>query len=183
MICRRSFTGSLWVRGPSSYLPNGFWAILGAMRTQPGPHALVPRSEADIALDLEVALRIEGYRWMEWSRSGLREAPLYREGRFVGHPGDMAAQHYVDARPSARLAEHPYERLPQYSSDPGLAIRAAERAGLFLGDGARLSSTSSGSWRLRAASRSIDLTDDSLPRLLCRASLRWIEGAAPEGLS
>lgn len=133
------------------------------------------RSDADLELDLAVALGIEGYRWVEWNAAALREAPLYEQGRFIGHPGDMVAQHYVEALAGSPLADHPYRRLPPYGSDAGLALRAAERAGLFRGQGVRLSASPTGRWSLRRSQDGEPMEDDALPRLLCRAGLRCVD--------
>ena len=133
------------------------------------------RSDAELDLDLEVALRIEGYAWVEWHPQGLKHTPLYESGRFVGHPGDMLSHHYVPAGTATSLATQPYRRLPHYSTDTGLAFRAAERAGIFTGHGARLSASDTGTWTLVTPDARIRVEDDSLPRLLCRASLLWID--------
>lgn len=133
------------------------------------------RSDAELHLDLEIALRIEEYTWVEWHPAGLGHTPLYEGGRFVGHPGDVLAHHYVPADPGAPLAPQPYRRLPGYSADTGLALRAAERAGIFAGHGARLSASDTGIWTLVTPDPRVRVEDDSLPRLLCRASLLWID--------
>lgn len=137
------------------------------------------RSDAELHLDLEVALRIEEYAWVEWHPDGLGHSPLYEVGRFVGHPGDLLAHHYVPAAAGASLAAQPYRRLPRYSTDTGLAFRAAERSGIFAGQGARLFASDTGTWTLVGSDERIRVEDDSLPRLLCRSSLLWIEASDP----
>lgn len=137
------------------------------------------RTERDLQVDLKVGLRIEGYHWVEWNHPAIREAPLDEPGRFVGHPGDLLAHLYVDADESVPLAETPYVRLPRYSLEPGPALRAAERAGLFAGEGVALSCTAAGLWRV--STREVRLEDECLPRLLSRAALRLIGEPADEG--
>lgn len=151
------------------------------MNAQGEPPDTFLRSDDEIRLDLEVALRIEGFRWVTWNGDALLGSPLYEPGRFVGHPGDMLSHHYIPADPASALARQPYRRLPQYSTDAGLAIRAAERAGLFSGEGARLIATDTGSWTLVAPDAQLRVQDGSLPRLLCRASLRWIDESSTQG--
>jgi hypothetical protein len=130
------------------------------------------RSARDIELDLEVGISIEGYAWVEWNRTALGEAPLYEPGRFVGHPGDLLAHLYVSATEETPLAGQPYARLPRYSLEPGPALRAAERAGLFGDPGVSLSCSTGGAWRLSAGRWGVELDDDCLPRLLAQAALR-----------
>ena len=133
------------------------------------------RARPDVALDLEVGLELEGYRWVEWNRRALAESPLHEPGRFVGHPGDLLSHLLIDAPEKTAPAPHPYGRLPHYSSEPAPALRAAERAGLFRDDGVRISCSHGGVWHLIDERAGIDLEDDCLPRLLCRAALRLVE--------
>lgn len=137
------------------------------------------RTERDLALDLEVGLRVEGYRWVEWNHLRMGEAPLDEPGRFVGHPGDLLAHLYVDAGDDIPLADRPYARLPRYSLEPGPALRAAERAGLFTGDGVAVSCSSTGTWKV--VSWNVALEDECLPRLLSRAALRLAAGDVRQG--
>ena len=141
------------------------------------------RSGNDVALDLAVGLGIEEYRWVEWSRKALREAPLYEPGRFVGHPGDLLSHLYVEASRHSALAAQPFRRLPRYSADPAAALRAAERAGLFGEGGATISCTPRGVWHVSVARAAIEMDDDCLPRLLSRAALAIAGRTAPEGQS
>ena len=115
---------------------------------------------------------------MQWSAATLSTSPFHEAGRFVGHPGDLLSHRWSEASPDAELAPHPYERLPRYSSEPAPALRAAERAGLFAGGGTVLSCTPAGRWRLAAVSGEVEMEDDCLPRLLCRAALRLAGGDA-----
>lgn len=137
------------------------------------------RTERDLALDLEVGLRVEEYRWVEWNHGAVAEAPLDEPGRFVGHPGDLLAHLYVDAGVDVPVSARPYARLPRYSLEPGPALRAAERAGLFAGDGVTVSCSPTGTWKV--VSSRVALEDDCLPRLLSRAALRLVAGDAREG--
>lgn len=148
---------------------------------QTSSRGIARRSDAELRLDLDVALRIEGYRWVAWNERALGESPLWEPGRFVGHPGDMLSHHYVPASPDVPLARQPYRRLPRYSVDAGLAFRAAERAGLFGGDGARLISSQTGTWTLLSPGTQLPIQDSSLPRLLCRASLQWLDASGNQG--
>lgn len=136
-------------------------------RPGPGPRH---RTERDLELDLEVGLRIEGYRWVEWNHRALGEAPVDEPGRFVGHPGDLLAHLYVEADANLPLSARPYARLPRYSLEPGPALRAAERAGLFAGHGVAVSCSSTGTWKVQRSA--VQLEDECLPRLLSRAALR-----------
>lgn len=140
-------------------------------RTEDRPGTAPPdRTERDLALDLEVGLRIEGYRWVEWNHRAIGEAPLDEPGRFVGHPGDLLAHLYVEAGADIPLSDRPYARLPRYSLEPGPALRAAERAGLFMGEGVAVSCSSAGTWKVESAD--MELEDDCLPRLLSRAAVQ-----------
>lgn len=132
----------------------------------------------DLDLDLEVALRIEGYRWVEWKHGAMAEAPLDEPGRFVGHPGDLLAHLYQEARPGAPLHIRPYTHLPCYSLEAGPALRASERAGVFGGEGARLSCSRDGTWRILCPGVAED-RDECLPRLLARVALARARTAAP----
>lgn len=114
------------------------------------------RTAADAALDVAVGVRIEGYRWVEWSHGALRGAPIDQPGKF------------------------PYRHLPPYASDAGFAVRAGERAGMFRGRGLRLSCSPMGRWRVVVDDPELSLEDDRLPRLLCRAVLRWLDLTSPE---
>lgn len=137
----------------------------------------------DLELDLEVGRRIEEYRWVEWNRDVLGSAPLHEPGRFVGHYGDLLSHLYVDAAPEAPLGPQAYAHLPRYSSEPAPALRAAERAGLFAGEGALLSCTPGGLWRVLVERAAIEMDDDCLPRLLCRAALRLATDVVDGGRS
>lgn len=134
------------------------------------------RSARDIELDLEVGIRIEGYAWVEWNRAAIGDAPIHEPGRFIGHPGDLLAHLYASARNGSPLADQPYARLPRYCREPGPALRAAERAGLFADPGVSLSCNADGAWRLLAKARSIEVADEFLPRLLTRAVLQLVPG-------
>lgn len=138
------------------------------------------RTAADADLDVAVGVRVEGYRWVEWSHGTLRGAPIDQPGKFLGHPGDLLSHLYVEASPDARTAPEPYRHLPPYASDAGFALRAGERAGMFRGRGLRLSCSPMGRWRVTVDDPELSLEDDRLPRLLCRAVLRWLDLTSPE---
>lgn len=140
-------------------------------------------TDEDRELDLEVGLRVAGYRWMEWNHRSMADAPHFEPGRFVAHPDDLQSHLQVEADPDAPLAAHAFQRLPPYSTDVRLAVEAAERGGLFLEGGAVLSKSDDGEWRITLQEVGTSLEDDSLSRLLCRAALRWAEaGRVAEGL-
>lgn len=136
------------------------------------------RTERDLELDLEVGLEVEGYQWVEWNHRAIAEAPLDEPGRFVGHPGDLLSHLYVEAASDVPLSERPYARLPRYSLEPGPALRAAERAGLFEGEGVVVSCSTAGVWRIHGPE--VDVEDECLPRLLCRAAIRVVDPASEE---
>lgn len=138
------------------------------------------RSDRDLEMDLEVGRRIEGYRWVEWNRDAFGMPPLDERGRFVGHPGDLLAHLYLGAPPDASMSAAPYARLPAYSTSAIPALRAAERAGVFTGEGALLSCTPGGRWHISVRRAGIDMVDESLPRLLCRAALGFVADAPDE---
>jgi hypothetical protein len=149
----------------------------GRARDLPGQNG-EGRSERETALDLEVGLRVEEYRWVEWNRRALGRTPLHEPGRFVGHPGDLLAHLYEETSEDTPLSEDAYARLPRYSTRTGPALRAAERAGVFADEGARLSCTPGGVWHLSLERAGLDLENESLPRLLCRAALRLADRRA-----
>lgn len=126
-----------------------------------------------LELDLEVALVVCGYRWVEWNRRSMADAPHYEPGRFVAHPDDLQSHLQVAAAPDAPLSSVAYHRLPRYSGDERLALAAAEEAGLFSDGGAELSKSDGGAWLVELEGAGISLEDESLPRLLCRATLQW----------
>lgn len=139
-----------------------------------------PGSAEELEIELAVGLRIEEYRWVEWS-PGLGDAPIREPGRFVGHPGDLLAHLYVDASPDAPLGSRAYRHLPRYTSDVAAALRAAERAGVFRSPGALLYCAQGGAWRLSIERPAFRGTDECLPRLLCRAAVAAVDaGDVPE---
>jgi hypothetical protein len=129
------------------------------------------RSDEQEHLDIEVAIRLMGFRWMEWSKAGLGEAPLYSPGRFLASLDDMTSHLYAEAAPDTPLADQPLARVPRYSQDEAPAFSAAEASGLFLDARATLSRDPDGSWVIEL--QGDRLASHSLPELLCRASLRW----------
>lgn len=158
----------------------GLWLFTMKIRPEhDAPHQTRERSERDLTLDLEVGLRVEEYRWVQWNHRAIADAPLDEPGRFVGHPGDLLAHLYVDAGSDIPVSRRPYARLPQYSLEPGPALRAAERAGLFVGDGISVSCSSTGTWKVGWSD--VELEDDCLPRLLSRAALRLVAGDTRQG--
>jgi len=141
-----------------------------------GPDRSVPATEVrrDLELELEIGFRIEEYHWVEWNGAFPLETPRHQPGRFIGHPGDLLAHCYAPAHPDALTAPEAYANLPRYASEVAPALRAAERAGLFAGKGATLSCRRTGQWRVSVERTGLDLEDEVLPRLLCRAALRLL---------
>lgn len=129
------------------------------------------RSEEQEHLDIEVAMQLMGFRWVEWSKAALGGAPLYTPGRFLASLDDMTSHLYTEAAPETPLSDQALARVPRYSQDDTLAFAAAEASGLFAEGHATLSRDLDGSWVIdvegdRLASR-------ALPDLLCRAALHW----------
>ena len=130
-----------------------------------------PRPRLNLELELEIGRRIEGYRWVEWNPKSQLEMPIHQPGRFIGHPGDLLARFYITASPGSPPAPEAYALLPRYTSEAAAALRAAERAGLFSGEGAKVRCDPTGRWRVVIERADIDMEDEVLPRLLCRATL------------
>lgn len=132
------------------------------------------------ALDLEVALRADGHRWVQWSEQGPATASPGGPGRFLAPAQGLLSHLQVPAGEDVPLAVEPYRHLRPYTSDPGLALAVAERVGLFGDGGAALTRSPAGVWRLAAASCALELEDRSVARLLCRAVLAWVDAADRE---
>lgn len=141
------------------------------------------RDGRDLALDLAVGMAVEGFRWVEWNHRALDHTAIHETGRFVGNAGDLLAHLYIEASEDTPLTPDPYVHLPAYSSEAGPALRVAERAGVFRGEGAVLSCTAVGCWRLVVASPRVELEGEHLPRILALAALdlarRRAAGGAP----
>lgn len=141
--------------------------------------AVSMRSAEEEQLDVDVATRIMGYRWVRWNRRALAGAPLYEPGRFLAPPDDPTAHLAEEAAADIPRQQDPLKRVPRYSSREDLAFRVASTAGLFLRGKALLLRDPDGRWVVEV--RGASLTSRSLPELLCRASLRWLDAEAGSG--
>ena len=126
-------------------------------------------------LDVEVALRVDGFRWVRWRASESPDAPSDSRGRFLARRGDPLAHLQVAAHLSVPLAPQPYRHLPRYSLDAGLALAACERVGLFGDGGAMLRREPNGLWAIELPRHGPTQRDRSLATLLTRAAVRWRE--------
>jgi len=125
------------------------------------------------ALEVDVALRLEGYEWVRWAREGGPDIGRDRGGRFLAPPHHLLAHLWVPASRRERLAPQPFRYLPPYTSDVDSALQACERAGLFRDASASLRRRPDGAWRIELPGAGLELEDDSLALLLCRAGLAW----------
>lgn len=136
-----------------------------------------PTSDTEMgerSLDVEVAIRLERYRWVRWAPDTSPELSVDDQGgRFLGPPGHLLSHLWVPAPADCPLASQPLRYLPSYSRDVSLAFRACESCGLFRDGAARLTRADDGSWRIVVHAPPMDLRDEMLPRLLCRAGLTW----------
>lgn len=136
------------------------------------------KPHAEQQLDVEVAIKLFGFRWVEWNESALGAGPLYSPGRFLVPPDYPMSHLLKDAPETAPLHEHAKAKVPEYSHDEGCAYQVAERARLFSVGRATLSRDDDGSWIVEF--RGQRLTSPSLPEVLCRASLEWADAASGE---
>jgi hypothetical protein len=127
------------------------------------------------ALDVEVAMRLDGFRWVRWRDGSSPDAPRDSYGRFLAREDDPLTHLFQPAPLWVPLAPQPYRHLPRYSGDVQLALRACERAGLFSGGRAALRREATGRWVLTIPAAGLLLSDDSLPLLLTRGALAWSE--------
>lgn len=138
-----------------------------------------PSERCDRTLDVQVAVRADGYRWVEWKHEALGGAPLDEPGRFLGAPTDPLVHLQKGAEPGAPLAAAPYRNLRHYATDRAAALAVAEKVGLFGTGAASLSRDRSGRWHL-AAARGIALDDACLARLICLAVLAYVDASAAD---
>lgn len=137
------------------------------------------RSEAEERLDIEVATRLFGFRWVEWNQRALGGSPLYTPGRFLAPPDYPLSHMLEEAATTSPLHAHATAKVPEYSSDETCAHLAAERAGLFSVGKAVVSRADDGSWVVDVQGRR--LTAPRLPEVICRASLDWAGATRDEG--
>ena len=122
-------------------------------------------------LDVEVAFRLLGYRWVRWGT----QSPEEEEGRFLAPPDGFLAHHQVAAGPEVPLADDPYRYVPSFSSEVDPALEAARSVELFHGAGAFLVVSDHGEWSVRTEDGRLNVMGPTLPEALCRAALRWHE--------
>lgn len=127
------------------------------------------RTPAQERLDTEVATRLMGFRWVEWSVSA--EGPLYEPGRFLARPRDLTSNLHREVGADRPLHEQPLARVPRYSARMDAAMAAAESAGLFVDGKATLFRDPDGTWVIEV--RGLRLESRALPELVCRAALEW----------
>lgn len=138
----------------------------------------MPRSRANPELDVEVAVRLFGYRWVEWNREMVGEGALYPDGRFLAPEDDGLFHLFIDASEAVPEHLHPLGKVPEYSTDERQAFAAAERSGLFLRGGAVLSREPDGAWMVELEGRRH--SGPRLAEVVAEASLRWFEQSGSE---
>lgn len=136
------------------------------------------RSHEEAKLDVEVAIRIFGFRWVEWNERALGEGPLYTPGRFLVPPDYPTSHLLEDAPDTVPLHEHATAKVPEYSQDETCAYQAADRAGLFSAGRATLYHEDNGNWVVEV--RGLKLSSPQLPEVICRASLEWAGATSVE---
>lgn len=128
-------------------------------------------------LDLDVAVRIMGYRWVEWNHALLHGAPLDQPGRFLARPDDPLAHLQTPARPGTPDQEGALGALPRFSRDLQLALEAAKAVGLFRDGDADLSRGTDGDWALEVRAGGRRYAGPSAAAVVCRAALDWLSRA------
>jgi hypothetical protein len=128
-----------------------------------------------LELDLLVAVRLDGYRWVTWREGSSPDLPRESLGRFLAPPDGLLAHLYHQAPLTLPTAPQPYRHLPGYSRDPTEAFRVCERVRLFRDGRAELGRDADGAWRLTLPRDGLVIRHASLPSLLCRAALAWAD--------
>lgn len=127
------------------------------------------RTPVQERLDTDVATRLMGFRWVEWSSTA--EGPLYEPGRFLARPRVFTSNLHVAAGEDHPVHAQPLARVPRYSVHVDRAFEAAEAASLFTAGKAVLFREPDGDWVVEV--RGLRMESRTLPELLCRASLEW----------
>ncbi len=135
------------------------------------------RTSVEHDLDVEVATRLMGYRWVRWNRNALGGSPLYSPGRFLAPSDHMSAHLMEDADPNTPLNAQPLAKVPRWSEDVERAFEVAESVGLFSDAKAVLLRADDGQWTVEF--RGSHLTSGDLAQLLCHASLQWHDAKTP----
>ena len=132
-------------------------------------------------LDVEVATRITGYRWVEWNHDALDGAPIDEPGRFLAHPDEPTYHLCSPAPPGTPDAQHPFRFVPPYSTNLDSALDAAEHVGLFRSGNAILTEAPGGRWLLEIGATGERFEGSEAASVVCRAVLAWHEHAAADG--
>jgi hypothetical protein len=149
-----------------------------------------PQDHRD-SLDEQIAVRVGGFRWVEWNHALLAGAPLDAPGRFLARPDHFLGHLHIPAAQDAPLADRPLAHVPHFATCLDHAAHAAELAGLFRAGGSTLWQGDDGKWWIKVENGSIRLSDERLPALICRASLAFVDrqssvagvrGSAPSSL-
>lgn len=147
--------------------------------SSPASARRAPPDTRTLELDVELAQRIYGFRWVRWLQGESPDAPRDSAGRFLARADDPLAHLQAAAPLSLHLAPQPYRHLPRYSLDERLALTACERVGLFRHGGITLGAETDGTWTLRLPRDDRSFRDATLPALLARAALAWHQRSAP----
>lgn len=126
------------------------------------------------ALDLDVALEVGGYRWIEWNEWALAGASRGTRSGVSSHPHDLLAHLHLPAAPSALPAPDQFARAPRFSELMEKALGAAEGTGIFSHGHATLTQTYSGVWRIDLPEAGRSVEGANLRVVLCEASLLWV---------
>jgi hypothetical protein len=122
-------------------------------------------------LDEEVAVRLFGYRWVQWNNRSAGVAPSEERGRFLAPPDGLLSHLQVPAGLEVPLAEDPFRYLPAFSDDLSAAFEAARSVGLLETAHAILDYAEPGEWSVRTREGKALARGPSLPEVICRASL------------
>ena len=133
-----------------------------------------PLDAEGLELDVEVAMGVDGFRWVRWMEGESPDPPRESMGRFLARHDDPLAHVQLPAAAAIPLAPQPYRHLPRYSLDAGAALQACDQVGLFRDGGATLGQDRDGTWTLGLTGEAPPLRDPRLPRLLTRGVLRWL---------
>lgn len=136
----------------------------------------------DRKLDVEVARRVFGYRWVRWSeRTAGAKADEYRHGRFLAPPDHVATSHEKPTEESLSLAPAWDRFVPTYSRRVEDAMDAVDEVALFRRNVTIRHHYADGAWTVRT-----DRADGSevfgegarLPEALCHAVLDALSDSA-----